>query len=279
MRGKCWDLLLVREGGVEPPRAFALWILSPARLPVPPLSRVRIIACLRDAPTSSQRPLCPELCPARSHAAPRPPRASARPRGEAERLQRLFRYWLHDTPDRPEPKSRADFFQSLVPEGHRLVDETQSRVARGADDYDRRRVTPRDAELGMSSTGGKACDDQESERHGEFRSCSSSDLTRGHDHGLLYDLIRPQQHRLRDGQPERLGGLQVDDQLVLRRLLDWQVGGLGSFQNLVHVSSGAPEQVGLVWSIAHKTTRGDEFRQVVYRRQTALSRQVRAPFS
>jgi hypothetical protein len=32
---------VVREGGVEPPRDFAHWILSPARLPVPPLSRVR----------------------------------------------------------------------------------------------------------------------------------------------------------------------------------------------------------------------------------------------
>src|SRR5207245_10288987 len=29
---------VVREGGVEPPRAFAHWILSPARLPVSPLS-------------------------------------------------------------------------------------------------------------------------------------------------------------------------------------------------------------------------------------------------
>jgi hypothetical protein len=42
MRGKWWDLLLVREGGVEPPRAFALWILSPARLPVPPLSLAEV---------------------------------------------------------------------------------------------------------------------------------------------------------------------------------------------------------------------------------------------
>src|SRR5262245_24029256 len=35
---------VVREGGVEPPRAFTHWILSPARLPVSPLSRGRIIA-------------------------------------------------------------------------------------------------------------------------------------------------------------------------------------------------------------------------------------------
>src|SRR3989442_1260741 len=31
--------LLVRKGGVEPPKPFGYRILSPARLPVPPLSR------------------------------------------------------------------------------------------------------------------------------------------------------------------------------------------------------------------------------------------------
>ncbi len=43
----------MREGGVEPPRDCAHWILSPARLPIPPLSRVRV----------SRRPRPP--CPAR----------------------------------------------------------------------------------------------------------------------------------------------------------------------------------------------------------------------
>jgi hypothetical protein len=37
-------------------------------------------------------------------------------------------------------------------------------------------------------------------------------------------------------EAERLGGLEVDDQLELGRLLDWQVGGLGAFKNLVDVS-------------------------------------------
>src|SRR5437016_393835 len=37
---------------------------------------------------------------------------------------------------------------------------------------------------------------------------------------LLDDLVRPPQHRLRDRQAERLGGLEVDDQLELGRLLD-----------------------------------------------------------
>src|SRR5713101_4410501 len=68
----------------------------------------------------------------------------------------------------------------------------------------------------------------------------------------LDDLIRPPQQRRRDPQPEGLGGLEVDDQLELRRLLDGQVGGLGAFENLVHVGRGAPKQISSVRSIGHK---------------------------
>src|SRR4051812_8251170 len=38
-RRQPYAVLLVRKGGVEPPRPFGHRILSPARLPVPPLSR------------------------------------------------------------------------------------------------------------------------------------------------------------------------------------------------------------------------------------------------
>src|SRR5947207_9267559 len=34
-------LRLVRKGGLEPPRPLGHWILSPARLPIPPLSRLQ----------------------------------------------------------------------------------------------------------------------------------------------------------------------------------------------------------------------------------------------
>jgi 7-cyano-7-deazaguanine synthase len=54
---------------------------------------------------------------------------------------------------------------------------------------------------------------------------------------LLNDLIRPRQHRLRDRETERLGGLEVDDQLELRRLLDGQVAGLGTLENLDVIST------------------------------------------
>src|SRR5262245_40469669 len=43
----------------------------------------------------------------------------------------------------------------------------------------------------------------------------------------LDDLIRPQQQRWRYGQPQRLGGFQIDQQLKLRRLLDREIAGIG----------------------------------------------------
>src|SRR6266581_4804367 len=54
------------------------------------------------------------------------------------------------------------------------------------------------------------------------------------------DLIRPREQRLRDRQPERLCGLEVDDQLEFPGLLDGQVSGLGTLENLVDVGDGVP---------------------------------------
>ena len=63
------------------------------------------------------------------------------------------------------------------------------------------------------------------------------------EHGLLDDLIRPQQERLRDRQAERLGGSEIYDQLELGRLLNGEVSGLGALEDLVHVSRGPSEQI------------------------------------
>jgi hypothetical protein len=54
-------------------------------------------------------------------------------------------------------------------------------------------------------------------------------------------------------EPKRLGGLEVDGQLEFDRLLHREVGGLGALQNLVHVSGGAPEQVGLARAVGHQS--------------------------
>ena len=57
---------------------------------------------------------------------------------------------------------------------------------------------------------------------------------------LFDDLIRPRQHLGRNRQADLLGGLEVDDELELRRLLDRQVSGLCTLQDLVHVDRSAP---------------------------------------
>src|SRR5262245_60782436 len=53
-----------------------------------------------------------------------------------------------------------------------------------------------------------------------------------------------QQHVLRDGEPERLRGLQIDHEVELPRLLHRQVGRLSALEDVVHVLSGAPAQPG-----------------------------------
>jgi hypothetical protein len=53
----------------------------------------------------------------------------------------------------------------------------------------------------------------------------------------LFDhLVGAQQKRLWNCQPEHLGGLKVDNELKLRRVLHWQVSGLGTAQYAVDIS-------------------------------------------
>src|SRR6185437_16252190 len=56
----------------------------------------------------------------------------------------------------------------------------------------------------------------------------------------LDQLVDAQEKRLWDCQPERLGGLQTDDEIVLGRLLHRDVGRLRPAQNLVNKIGGTP---------------------------------------
>jgi hypothetical protein len=60
------------------------------------------------------------------------------------------------------------------------------------------------------------------------------------------DLIRHRQQRRWNGEAESLGGLEVDEEFVLGGLLDGQVGGLGAFENLVHIGSGATNKSAML---------------------------------
>ena len=66
--------LLVPKGGLEPPRPEGHWILSPARLPIPPLRHIRetLVAQRRDAPRARRiRDAAPVMCPRNDYTAPR----------------------------------------------------------------------------------------------------------------------------------------------------------------------------------------------------------------
>src|SRR5215467_5999260 len=59
---------------------------------------------------------------------------------------------------------------------------------------------------------------------------------------FLFDhSIRSHQHIGRDRQADLLGRFEIDHQFEFRRLLDWQIGGLGAFQNLVDISRCTPK--------------------------------------
>jgi hypothetical protein len=58
-------------------------------------------------------------------------------------------------------------------------------------------------------------------------------------HSQLFDhLVGAREDRWRHGEAERLGGLEIDDQLECSRLLDRQIGRLSAFQDLSGENAG-----------------------------------------
>src|SRR5690242_1327181 len=72
-------------------------------------------------------------------------------------------------------------------------------------------------------------------------------------------MIGPLQERRRDRQPKGLGGLEVDEEFELLRLLDGEVSGLGAAQDLVHECRCSPVQIGDVYAVGHQAPEGHSF--------------------
>src|SRR6266508_739258 len=69
----------------------------------------------------------------------------------------------------------------------------------------------------------------------------------------LDDLVSPHQQRLRDRHPQRLRGLEVDDEFEFSGLLDRQIARLGTFEDFVYVARGASGHRVEVRSIAEQS--------------------------
>src|SRR5437870_1710906 len=68
-------------------------------------------------------------------------------------------------------------------------------------------------------------------------------------------LVRLEEERWGNGEAEGLGGLQVDHQLELRRLLDGQVGGFGTLQDTIHIDGSATAHVYQARPVGHQAPR------------------------
>jgi hypothetical protein len=60
-------------------------------------------------------------------------------------------------------------------------------------------------------------------------------------------MICPQQQRWWDRRPERLGGLEVDDEREIVRLLDGQAARLAALEDSIDISRRSATEVSRKW--------------------------------
>jgi hypothetical protein len=66
-------------------------------------------------------------------------------------------------------------------------------------------------------------------------------------------LAMSREQRRRDFDADRFGGVQIDHQLVLGRLLDGQFCGINPLENLIYVGGGAAIEIKDIRGITHQS--------------------------
>src|SRR5215813_13578929 len=87
------------------------------------------------------------------------------------------------------------------------------------------------------------------------------------EHGLFDYLVCSPQERLRDGEAERLGGLEIDDELECRPLLDRKIPWLRSLQDLVHIDRDTTVVSGAAVTVSQQASGLHPVLEAEYRRK------------
>src|SRR5262245_53371401 len=95
----------------------------------------------------------------------------------------------------------------------------------------------------------------------------------------LDDLGGLQAQGFRDGEPQRLRRLHVDDEVQLGRLLHCKLRGLRPFEDPIGVRRGATTQIGVVRTVGDQRARPGRGREREYRPQALFHRDFDEPIS
>src|SRR5450631_4304704 len=90
--------------------------------------------------------------------------------------------------------------------------------------------------------------------------------------GLFDDLVGPSEQCRRHGEAHRLGGLEIDNQLILGRRLHRKIGGLLALEDAIDVSGGAAVLLENIIPIRDQTAASGVIASVVHSGQLIFGR-------